>query len=80
MTFLVAMRSTLNRKRSDVMSPTGAYTCVVPDEFNTAMTHAATIRLVGEYGLDVHLLIYTSLGPIIIMVIIIRIRMGEKLA
>ncbi len=40
----------LNRKRSDVMFPTGAYTCVVP---STAMIHAATITLVGEYCLDV---------------------------
>ncbi len=44
----------LNRKRSDVMSPTGAYTCVVP---STAMIHAATITLVGEYCPDVHLLL-----------------------
>ncbi len=37
----------LNRKRPDVMSPTGVYTCEVPDESNTAMTHNATITL-GE--------------------------------
>ncbi len=47
------------------MSPTGVYTCAVPDEFNTAMTHAATITLVGEQCINVHLLlykVYTSLG------------------
>ncbi len=32
----------LNRKRPDVMSPTGDYTCEVP---GTAMTHRATITL-----------------------------------
>ena len=37
----------LNRKRPDVMSPTGVYTCEVPDESNTAMIHTATITL-GE--------------------------------
>ncbi len=37
----------LNRKRPDVMSPTGVYTCEVPDGSNTAMTHRATITL-GE--------------------------------
>ncbi len=37
----------LNRKRTDVMSPTGVYTCEVPDGSNTAMTHRATITL-GE--------------------------------
>ena len=39
----------LNRKRTDVMSPTGVYTCVVPDEDNTTMIHTATITLIlGE--------------------------------
>ena len=33
----------LNRKRPDVMSPTGVYTCLVPD--GTAMIHIATITL-----------------------------------
>ncbi len=37
----------LNRKRPDVMSPTGVYTCEVPDESNIAMTHTAAITL-GE--------------------------------
>ncbi len=37
----------LNRKRPDVMSPTGVYTCQVPDVSNTAMIHTATITL-GE--------------------------------
>ncbi len=37
----------LNRKRPDVMSPTGVYTCEVPDESNTTLTHTATITL-GE--------------------------------
>ncbi len=37
----------LNRKRTDIMSPTGVYTCHVPDESNTALTHTATIVL-GE--------------------------------
>ncbi len=35
----------LNRKRPDVMSPTGVYTCEVPDESNTTMNHTATITL-----------------------------------
>ena len=35
----------LNRKRTDVMSPTGVYTCQVPDGVNTAMIHTATITL-----------------------------------
>ncbi len=39
----------LNRKRNDVMSPTGVYTCEVPDESNTAMLHKANITL-GEYN------------------------------
>ncbi len=37
----------LNRKRTDVMSPIGVYTCEVPDETNTGMIHTATITL-GE--------------------------------
>ncbi len=37
----------LNRKRPDVMSPTGVYTCEVPIGSNTAMNHTATITL-GE--------------------------------
>ncbi len=37
----------LNRKRPGVMSPTGVYTCVVPDGSNTAMNHTANITL-GE--------------------------------
>ncbi len=38
----------LNRKRTDVMSPTGVYTCEVPDETNTGfIIHVATITL-GE--------------------------------
>ncbi len=37
----------LNRKRPDVMSPTGVYTCEVPDGSNTAIIHKATITL-GE--------------------------------
>ncbi len=37
----------LNRKRPDVMSPTGVYTCEVPDESDTAIIHTATIIL-GE--------------------------------
>ena len=37
----------LNRKRPDVMSPTGVYTCEVPNEVN--MIHTATITLsLGE--------------------------------
>ncbi len=35
----------LNRKRPDVMSPTGVYTCEVPYESNTGMIHTATITL-----------------------------------
>ncbi len=37
----------LNRKRSNGMSPTGVYTCEVPDRFNTAIIHRASIIL-GE--------------------------------
>ncbi len=37
----------LNRKRPDVMSPTGVYTCEVPDGSNTAIIHIATVTL-GE--------------------------------
>ncbi len=36
-----------NRKRPDVMSPTGVYNCEVPDGSNTAIIHRATITL-GE--------------------------------
>ncbi len=40
----------LNRKRSDVMSPTGVYTCEIPDESDNAITHRATIILTnGEW-------------------------------
>ena len=38
----------LNRKRTDVVSPTGVYTCEVPYECNIAMTRTATITLLGE--------------------------------
>ncbi len=34
-----------NRKRPDVMSPTGVYTCEVPDESDNTITHRATITL-----------------------------------
>ncbi len=37
----------LNRKRTDVIFPTGVYTCMVPDSSNTATIHTATITL-GE--------------------------------
>ncbi len=37
----------LNRKKTNVISPTGVYTCVVPDGSNTGMNHTATITL-GE--------------------------------
>ncbi len=37
----------LNRKRPDVMSPTGVYTCEVPDESDTATMYRANITL-GE--------------------------------
>ncbi len=37
----------LNRKRTDVISPTGVYTCEVPDGSNTTIIHTATIML-GE--------------------------------
>ncbi len=37
----------LNRKRTNVLSPTGVYTCEVPDGSNTAIIHRATITL-GE--------------------------------
>ncbi len=35
----------LNRKRTDVISPTGVYTCEVPDGSNTSLIHKATITL-----------------------------------
>ncbi len=35
----------LNRKRPDVLSPRGVYTCEVPDESNTTVIHRATITL-----------------------------------
>ncbi len=35
----------LNRKRPDVMSPTGVYTCEVPDESDNTITHRANITL-----------------------------------
>ncbi len=37
----------LNRKRSDVMSPTGAYTCQVPDGPNSSLIHTVNLTL-GE--------------------------------
>ena len=37
----------LNRKRTDIMSPTGVYTCEVPDGSDNAIIHRATITL-GE--------------------------------
>ena len=37
----------LNRKRTDVMSPTGIYTCEVPGALNTTITHTATI-IIGK--------------------------------
>ncbi len=40
-----AQQIRLNRKRPDVMSPTGVYTCVVPDVSDTAIIHRATISL-----------------------------------
>ncbi len=36
----------LNRKRPGIISPTGVYTCEVPDG---SITHRATITLVGEF-------------------------------
>ncbi len=35
----------LNRKRADVMSPIGVYTCEVPDGSDNTITHRATITL-----------------------------------
>ncbi len=35
----------LNRKRPDVMSPTGVYTCEVPDGSDNTTTHRANITL-----------------------------------
>ena len=46
----------LNRKRPDVMSPTGVYTCEVPDG---SITHRATITL-GEYKDYRRLMVGTS--------------------
>ncbi len=47
----------LNRKRPDVMSPAGVFTCVIPDEINTAIIHTATITL-GECESKVHACMY----------------------
>ncbi len=38
----------LNKKRPDVMSPTGVYTCEVPDESDNTTTHRATISLTNS--------------------------------
>ncbi len=38
----------LNRKRPDVMSPTGVYTCEVPERSDNTITHRANITLIGE--------------------------------
>ncbi len=46
----------LNRKRTDVLFPTGVYTCEVPDGSNTSINHTATITL-GECNLQVILTI-----------------------
>ena len=35
----------LNRKRLNVTSPTGGYTCQVPDGSNSSMTHTASITI-----------------------------------
>ncbi len=35
----------LNRKRPNVMSPTGVYTCQVPDGFKSSLIHTANITL-----------------------------------
>ncbi len=40
----------LNRKRPDVMSPTGVYTCEVPDGSNNTITHRVTITLTNYNG------------------------------
>ncbi len=41
----------LNRKRPDVMFPTGIYTCEVPDGSNNTKNHTANITLtLGEYN------------------------------
>ncbi len=40
-----AQQIRLNRKRPDVMSPTGVYTCEVPDGSDNTITHRATITL-----------------------------------
>ncbi len=44
----------LNRKRPDVMSPTGVYTCEVPDGSNTSIIHTASIIL-GECNISIKL-------------------------
>ncbi len=46
----------LNRKRPDVMSPTGVYTCAVPDE-NTTMIHTATITLCESHCLNINTIV-----------------------
>ncbi len=43
----------LNRKRPDVMSPTGVYTCEVPDGSNTTEIHTANITLCECYCLNI---------------------------
>ena len=44
----------LNRKRPDVMSPTGVYTCEVPDGYNTTEIHTANITLCECYCLNIY--------------------------
>ncbi len=41
----------LNRERLSVLSPTGVYTCEVPDGSNTSQIHRATITL-GKYDIQ----------------------------
>ncbi len=52
-----AQQICLNRKRPDVMSPTGVYTCEVPDGSDNTITHRATITLTnGECTYDIRIL------------------------
>ncbi len=51
----------LNRKRPDVMSPTGVYTCLVPDGSDNTITHGATITLInGECMYSIILVIFVQ--------------------
>ncbi len=64
-----AQQIRLNRKRPDVMSPTGVYTCQVPDGSNTVIIHTATITL-GEcmYTIKYNNIFTIARGLLVVMI------------